>query len=299
MSETTGTVDFVVGSETFQTWYKVIGNLKSGTPPLVVLHGGPGLLHIYMRCHARLWETKGIPIVLYDQLGCGQSTHLPGKPKSFWTFELFIAELQNLVQKLGIEEYDMLGHSWGGVLAMKYVLTQQSKGLRRIVLSNSLASMRLWEAGCRELIAKLPKDVRDTIERCEREGKTDSQEYKDAELYFLKRHGNIMDPLPEDLLLSLEEQGKDLTVYLAVHGPSEFYCTGHLKDFDVIDSLHEIIQPTLVINGAADQATDLCVAPLFWGIPKAKWVQFAVATHQPFFEEADRYFEVVGDFLTM
>ncbi|EPT00035.1 hypothetical protein FOMPIDRAFT_1030677 [Fomitopsis schrenkii] len=274
MSTRTGTVDFVVDSETFKTWYKVVGDLTCGVRPLVVVHGGPAFPHLYVRSHATLWETTGIPVILYDQLGCGESTHLREKPKEFWTFELFIAELENLVTKLGIQGgFDLLGHSWGGALAASYVLARQPRGLKRLVLTNTYASMRL-------------------------DGTTDSTEYKEAELVFLRRHAITLDPMPADLQTTIAELEKDNTVYLAVHGPSEFYCTGNQKAFDVIDRLNEIKQPTLVINGMEDQATDLCTAPLFWKIPNAKWVQLAKATHLPFFEEPERYFEIVGNFLT-
>ena len=217
MSTRTGTIDFVVGSETFKTWYKVVGDLACGVRPLVVVHGGPAFPHLYVRCHATLWEMKGIPVVLYDQLGCGESTHLRDKPKEFWTFELFVAELNNLLAKLGIDEnFDLLGHSWGGALAMSYVLDRQPRGLKRLVLANTYASMHLWELGCRELIKRLPLDVRETIERCERDGTTDSKEYKEAELVFLKRHAITVDPMPADLQATIAELEKDNTVYLAV-----------------------------------------------------------------------------------
>lgn len=217
MSTRTGTIDFVVGSETFQTWYKVVGDLTCGVRPLVVVHGGPGFPHLYVRSHATLWETKGIPVILYDQLGCGESTHLREKPKEFWTFELFIAELENLVKKLDIQGgFNLLGHSWGGALAASYVLARQPIGLKRLILANTYASMHLWELGCRRLIDRLPSDVRETIERCERDETTDSKEYKEAELVFLRRHAITLDPMPDDLQATIAEVEKDKTVYLAV-----------------------------------------------------------------------------------
>lgn len=217
MATKTDTVDFVVESETFKTWYKVVGDLTCGVRPLVVVHGGPAFPHLYVRSYATLWETIGIPVVLYDQIGCGESTHLREKPKEFWTFELFIAELENLVAKLGIQEgFDLLGHSWGGALAASYVLARQPRGLKRLILSNTYASMRLWEEGCRRLIEKLPKEVKETIERCERDGTTASTEYKEAELVFLRRHAITLNPMPADLQLTIAELEKDNTVYLAV-----------------------------------------------------------------------------------
>lgn len=75
--------------------------------------------------------------------------------------------------------------------------------------------------------------------------------------------------------------------------------TGKLKTWSVLDDLHTITQPTLVINGGDDEAQDVCVSPLFERIPKAKWVRFANSSHMPFFEEKERYLQIVSTFLTM
>ncbi|CZR60076.1 uncharacterized protein PAC_09971 [Phialocephala subalpina] len=62
----------------------------------------------------------GIPVIFYDQLGCGLSTHLPHLSNTtrekFWTVDLFKSELSNLVKHLNLESYDVLGNSWGGML---------------------------------------------------------------------------------------------------------------------------------------------------------------------------------------
>ena len=89
---------------TCETWYKVYGDLKgSKRRPLVILHGGPGFSHHYLASLADLHTKFGIPLVFYDQLGNGLSTHLPEKngDKEFWTIQLFIDEFNNLVKHLG------------------------------------------------------------------------------------------------------------------------------------------------------------------------------------------------------
>ncbi|KAH9831825.1 proline-specific peptidase [Rhodofomes roseus] len=299
MGEASRVVDFAVGSETFQTWYTVSGDLKSGIRPLVLLHGGPGFSHEYMRCHAPLLEAKGIPLILYDQLCCGNPTHLCEKPTDFWTVALFVSELDNLLEKLGVREnFDLLGHSWGGILALAYVLDRQPSGLKHLVLVGAPPSISVWNAECRKLLAQLPKDVRETIERCEREGTTDSKEYKEAEHLFFVRHALSLDPPPIGVQRTMAEVGKDDTVYRALFGYSEWDVRGNLGSWDVTDRLKEIKQPTLVINGAQDETTDACAAPLFWEIPNGKWVQFAKSTHMAFYEEPGRYLEVVSTFLT-
>lgn len=96
------------------TFYKVFGDLSSKTPPIIFLHGGPGGGHDYLLAFADLWTQYKIPVVLYDQIGCGLSTHLEYKAgnKSFWTVDLFIAELENLIEYFKLRDgagYHILG----------------------------------------------------------------------------------------------------------------------------------------------------------------------------------------------
>jgi hypothetical protein len=59
--------------------------------------------------------THRIPVILYDQIGNGASSHWPDAPKDFWVPSLFMDELDNLTQALGIsDDFDLLGQSWGG-----------------------------------------------------------------------------------------------------------------------------------------------------------------------------------------
>ncbi|OBZ67517.1 L-amino acid amidase [Grifola frondosa] len=117
MTETTGKAAFTHGEDTFETWYKVVGDLKSGVRPLVTLHGGPGFSHHYMLPHATLNASHNIPVIFYDQIGIGQSSHVREKPKEFWTFDLFMDQLDGLLNHLGVHDsFDLLGHSWGACL---------------------------------------------------------------------------------------------------------------------------------------------------------------------------------------
>ena len=98
-----------------KTWYKTIGNLKS--PPLVAIHGGPGARHEYITSLNDLHETYEIPIIYYDQVGCGRSTRFTeSQDGSFWTLDLFLEELENLIEHFSLHQvgFYILGHSWGG-----------------------------------------------------------------------------------------------------------------------------------------------------------------------------------------
>src|SRR5437867_12146261 len=89
-----------------QTWYRVTGDVRPGDAaapaPLVVLHGGPGASHDYLLSLADLAD--GRAVIHYDQLGNGRSTHFPERGADFWTVELFVRELHNLVDALGLRD---------------------------------------------------------------------------------------------------------------------------------------------------------------------------------------------------
>ena len=163
----TGTVGF----GPYETWFRVTGDLDGGEIPLVVVHGGPGAAHNYLLQIANLAST-GRPVIHYDQLGCGRSTHLRDRGVEFWTVELFLAELTNLVDALGLDRYHVLGQSWGGMLGAEYAVTRP-EGLASLVISNSPASMDLWAAEANRLRRDLPDDVRDALDRHEADGTTE------------------------------------------------------------------------------------------------------------------------------
>jgi alpha/beta hydrolase fold len=129
-------------------WYTIVGTFPSptGIRPLVCLHGGPGVPHDNLRAIQKLWTTHQVPVIMYDQLGCGRSTHLPEKrgDEGFWTVDLFLKELDNLLTHLGIQnDYDLYGHSWGGNLASEHAV-RQPKGLNKLIIANAPSSSRCF-----------------------------------------------------------------------------------------------------------------------------------------------------------
>ncbi|KAI9461090.1 proline-specific peptidase [Boletus coccyginus] len=299
MSGSTGKIGFRVGSETYQTWYKVFGDLKSGVRPVVVLHGGPGISHHYVLPFRELHTRFNIPVIFYDQIGIGESSHPKDVPKEFWTVDLFMDELDNVLEHFGImANFDLVGHSWGGMLAAHYVSYRHPPGLQRLVLASAAPSMALWVESTRQLLKQLPTDVREAIEKHEREGTTDAKEYQDGMNIFYAKHVCKLTPWPDELNTSFAAMQADPTVYSTMLGPSEFTIIGTLKDWSCLDQIHTIGCSTLLTNGVDDEAQDVCVKPFFAKIPKVRWVTFAKSSHLAFFEEPDRYFEIVGKFLT-
>ena len=214
MSETSGEVDFVVAGETFKTWYKVVGDLKSRFRPLVIVHGGPGFPHFNMLGHDKLYKSHLIPIVWYDQLGCGLSSHLPDKAKEFWTPELFMDELENLVKQLGItNNFDVLGHSWGGMLAAQWAAARHPAGMKRLIIADSPASMTLWEKAAAQLLLQMPYDVQETINKHQKSGTFSDPGSQAAMSQYYAKFVCRLQPLPPLTAQSFQEMEKDPTVY--------------------------------------------------------------------------------------
>lgn len=214
-AESTGFIDFTYKGETFKTWYKTFGNLKStDVRPLVILHGGPGIPNPYMDAHIELYRSRNISLVFYDQIGGGKSTHLPDKPAEFWSLELFMAELDTVLAHFGIaDRFDLLGHSWGGMLAADYVATRQPKGLVKLVLASSPASMALWEVCTNKLLDGLSPELKEMLRKHEREGTTGDKEYQEGMQIFYKKHICTIDPWPQELLEAFGKMEEDPSVY--------------------------------------------------------------------------------------
>ncbi|WP_145249729.1 proline iminopeptidase-family hydrolase [Pseudomonas oryzihabitans] len=278
-----------------QTWYRVTGELASGRLPLVVAHGGPGCTHDYVDSFKDLAE-RGWPVVHYDQLGNGRSTHLRGIDPGFWTVALFLDELDNLLRHLGICRYVLLGQSWGGMLAAEHGV-RQPEGLRGLVIANSPASMALWREAAAGLRAELPAEVQATLERHEAAGTTDSPEYRAASEVFYACHVCRVQPMPAEVARTFAAIDADPTVYHAMNGPTEFHVIGSLRDWSVIERLERIQVPTLLISGRHDEATPACVEPFDRLIPDARWRIFEHSSHMPHVEEREACMATVAVFL--
>jgi L-proline amide hydrolase len=280
----------------YQTWFRVTGDLRAKKTPAVILHGGPGAAHDYTDAF-KLLANGGRAVIQYDQLGCGRSTHLRDKGPDFWTPRLFLDELENLVEELGIAGgYHVVGQSWGGMLGAEHGITRP-KGLRALVIADSPPSMALWVCEANRLREALPADVQATLLRHEKDGTTTSAEYTAAVQVFYDRHLCRVKPMPEEMVRSFAQIAADPTVYHTMNGPSEFHVIGTLKTWNIIDRLPRIAVPVLLISGRNDEATPAVVQPFADGIKGARWEIFENSAHVPHIEETERCMQVIGDFL--
>src|ERR1051326_2329837 len=124
MNTTTAVREGYIPFHGFRTWFRVVGDREeAGKLPLLTLHGGPGAAHDYLEPLEALAAT-GRRVIFYDQLGCGNSSLTEPAP-SLWTVALYVQEIDAVCKFLGLERFHLLGQSWGGMLAMEYMRSEE------------------------------------------------------------------------------------------------------------------------------------------------------------------------------
>ena len=285
MREEEGHIDVPGG----QVWYKVVGSGES--VPLLTLHGGPGGGHDYLEPLNALASER--PVVFFDQLGCGKSD--TPDDVSLWRIDRFVDEVTAVRDALGLDRIHLLGHSWGGWLAIEYMLGAPS-GVVSLTLASTSASIPqfVYEAGT--LISELPREMAETMRRLEAEGDFENPEFEAGMMEFYKRHLCRLDPWPDPIMRSLENLDGNI-VYETMNGPTEFTVIGNMKDWNRIEKLSEIVAPTLITCGRYDELTPACSRTLHQGIMNSRMHVFERSAHMAHLEETESYLQILSEFL--
>ena len=283
MSDREGMLDVPGG----RVWYRSLGD--DGVP-ILMLHGGPGFPSDYLEALAGLAANRRV--IFYDQLGCGRSP-APDDP-ALWTVERFVDELDAVRDGLGLEQVHLFGSSWGGMLAMQYVIDRDRPPLS-LITAGSPASSPRWNQIAARLLSELdPADLAE-IERVEAAGIVEGPELDAAVRPFYRRHVCRMDPWPDGLLRSDAAANRAMYRYMA--GPSEFRIIGTLRDWDIMDRLGEIAVPTLITGGEFDECQPEHLREVHERIPGSELRVIPDAAHLCFAERTDVYIPLVEDFL--
>jgi proline-specific peptidase len=273
-----------------KVWYRSVGEHSGNRAPLLCLHGGPGFTHYYLEPLEALADRR--QVIFYDQLGCGRSER--PDDLSLWTVDRFVEEVAQVRAALGLERLHLFGSSWGGMLAMQYVLDRQPE-LESLTLCGSPASMIRWVSDCDELLAEETEQTRRVIREHEAAGFTACPEYQAAILGFYRKHVCRLDPWPAGFERSFAEAGYQ--VYNTMNGPSEFTVTGTLKTWDIMDRLGEIRVPTLLVGGRYDECTPGHLADMHQRIPGSQLRTIEDASHLCFAEQPAEFTALANDFL--
>jgi proline iminopeptidase len=283
-SVTEGYIDVPGG----RVWYYEVG--EGDATPLLCLHGGPGSTHHNLEPLEALAGHRRV--IFYDQLGCGQSDR-PDNP-ALWVIDRFVEELAQVRAALGLDRLHLFGSSWGGILAMQYILERRPE-VQSLILCGSPASMPRWAADCEELLGQQPAGIVKVIRDHEASGFTSCPEYQAAILGFYREHVCRLDPWPASLERSFAEYGH--VVYATMNGPSEFTVTGSLRTWDVMDRLDEITVPTLLIGGRYDECRPDHLEEMHRRIAHSQLAIIEDASHLCFAEQPAEFAIVVNSFL--
>ncbi len=276
-----------------KTFYRYIHAKKPSKKrlPLICMHGGPGSSH--WGIYSMIGFAKDRDVIFYDQIGCGFSDNLRGPQMRP---ETFVEELRALVGALKLKKYHLLGHSWGTMLALDYILKYPRSGVQSIVFSSPCVSASLWQRDADRLIKKLPKKVQQSIYRLQKHGRTDSPQYAQAMEVYYKRFvvGNFK-PTKERLVGAAV---RSKTVYSRMWGPSEFAATGSLRTYENARFLPRLRLPTLFTCGKTDEATPEATR-FYANLTKdSRFHVFRKSAHVPHYSEPKEYIRVIGQFLS-
>lgn len=275
------------------TYYRTVGE-RTDKAPLILLHGGPGSTHNYFEVLDRVAEEDGRMLVMYDQIGCGNS-YVDGRP-DLWTAETWVNELIALRKHLGLDTCHLLGQSWGGMLLLTYICGYEHSGVKSSILSSTLPASWLWGIEQARMIKELPEEYQEAIKTATETGDYSSDIYQRAEEEYMLRHAaGKPDPNGPECLLRKKRTGRES--YVVGWGPNEYTPMGTLKDYDVIDKLKDIKEPCLVINGGNDLCTPYIAKVMYDNIPNSRWELFRECRHMCFVEDNDHYVEVLKEWL--
>lgn len=235
----------------FNVWTKRFGN--NPKIKLLLLNGGPGATHEYFECMENFLPKEGIEFIYYDQLGCGNSDN--PKDTAMWDLGRYVEEVEQVRQALNLnkDNFYLLGHSWGGILAMQYALKYQNN-MKGLIVSNMMSSIPDYGKYADEVLAKqLDPKVLQQIRAIEAKGDYSNPKYMELLLpnFYVKHICRIpLDQWPEPVNRSFVKMNQSL--YVTMQGPSEFGVAGKLLTWDIKDQLKNITIPALSIGAQHD-----------------------------------------------
>ncbi len=284
-------------------FYHFYGKDETGTP-IIFLHGGPGGTGEAFFKQTALAEDH--PVVIYNQLGCtgsdfSEEITTAEQAQAYLTIDHYVDEVQTVVDHFGFDEFVIVGHSWGSMLALEYAAAKQPEGLRGLVLAGPCLSADVWCSDAERLVKALEggDEYWDIIQKCEATGDyySDERYMQIFDIYISNYYYRIPEAysgLPSDPPSSHTIPG--LSIYEYMWGPSEFTCTGTLKGHDSTVYLKDITVPVLYICGEYDSGTP--EAAMYYNslTPNGEVCVLPDGTHDAIIEQAEEFNAAVDAF---
>jgi proline iminopeptidase len=281
----------------FRVWTKRVGN--NPTTKLLLLHGGPGATHEYFEAFDSYLPAAGIEYHYYDQLGSAYSDQ-PDEP-DLWELDRFVDEVEQVRRALGLsrENFFLLGHSWGGILAIEYALRYQQH-LKGLVISNMMASIPAYNRYAEDvLMPAMDQGALAEIKRYEAsEGTADPQYMELLMEHHYVHHVLRMPPdqWPDPVTRAFDHINP--AIYVPLQGPSELGASGKLERWDRTADLERIEVPTLVIGAAHDTMDPSHMEWMARTVQHGTYLHCPNGSHMAMYDDQKIYMEGLIRFLT-
>jgi proline iminopeptidase len=281
----------------FRVWTKRVGD--NPRIKLLLLHGGPGGTHEYFEAFNDFFPDAGIEYYFYDQLGSAYSDQ-PDDPE-LWEVPRFVEEVEQVRKALDLDQsnFFLLGHSWGGILAMEYALKYQQH-LKGLIISNMMASIPAYNEYAREVIMPaLDQEALAEIKRLEAEKKYDDPRYMELLIpHHYTQHVLRMPPeqWPEPVTRMFEHLNQ--AVYIPMQGPSELGASGKLVEWDRTADLEKLAVPTLVIGARHDTMDPAHMEWMSRVVRNGRYLFCPDGSHLSIYDDQKTYVEGIMSFLS-
>lgn len=268
-------------------FYEVVGT----GDPIIVVHGGPGLDHNYLRPGLDVLAASHT-LIYYDQRGTGRS--VAPLDEAHINLDAFVEDIDELRMALGYDQITVLGHSFGGLIAMAYARAHPDRTHALILMDSSEPGHRFAdETARRQAAARTPEDSTDLAAAMADPGYAARDPEVMSRIYRIAFRGTMhvrdrVDELHLDLLPATAKDGCDVARLLG----------GSIgQDFDWWPTLGEITAPTLVLQGRWDVPPQEMGRELAAAFPDGRFVALD-SGHLPYVEDPQGLAEAVSAFLT-
>ena len=282
--------------KTFNIWTKRIGN--NPKVKILLLNGGPGGTHEYFQCFENFLPQEGIEFIYYDQLGCGNSDN--PNDTAYWDLDRFVEEVEQVRKALQLDKnnFYLLGHSWGGILAMQYALKYQDN-LKGLIVSNMMSSCPDYDKYANNVLAKqFDPVVLDSVMSMEKRGDFDNPNYMGLLVpNFYEKHILRLPAAewPDPVNRAFAKLNKSL--YVTMQGPSEFGISGRLENWDVSKQLSTIQTPTLVIGAQHDTMDPEHMKWMSTQFKNGTYLYCEKGSHMAMYDDQETYFKGLIDYI--
>jgi proline iminopeptidase len=280
----------------FHVWTKRVGN--NPTAKLLLLHGGPASTHEYFEACDSYLPAAGIEYYYYDQLGSAYSDQ-PDDP-DLWEIDRFVDEVEQVrnALSLDIDNFYLLGHSWGGVLAIEYALKHQQH-LKGLVVSNMMSSVPAYnEYATNVLMPEMDPDALAEIKSLEAAKDYENPRYMDLLMEQHYLHHVLRRPVeqwPDPVNRAFKRINQ--SIYIPMQGPSELGASGKLLNWNRTEDLARIHVPALVIGARYDTMDPAYLEMMAGQLPAGRYLHCPEGSHMDMYDDQQTYFNGLISFI--